>query len=67
MSMNVPDVLRVITLVLSSAAMGFGIVIASGIAAPPNIPQQFRVILGVVMILYGAYRFVVAYYRKRDS
>jgi hypothetical protein len=35
-----------------------GIVIATGIFMPPTMPQKFRVMFGIVMLLYGIYRFV---------
>ena len=35
-----------------------GLVIASGLFMPPTMPQKFRIMFGVVMLLYGVYRFV---------
>ena len=35
-----------------------GIVVASGLFMPPTMPQKFRIMFGVVMLLYGVYRFV---------
>ncbi len=35
-----------------------GLIIASGLFMPPAMPQKFRVMFGVVMLLYGVYRFV---------
>jgi len=67
MTMSVPSVLRIITLVLASSAMVCGILVVGDILAPPNIPDQFRIILGVVVFLYGAYRFVITFYQKQKS
>ncbi len=35
-----------------------GIVVATGIYMPPTMPQKFRIMFGIVMLLYGVYRFV---------
>ena len=47
---------------LGYALSGFlflcGIVIATGIFMPPTMPQKFRIMFGIVMLLYGIYRFV---------
>ncbi|MGA7160394.1 MAG: hypothetical protein WBZ48_05290 [Bacteroidota bacterium] len=44
--------------VLSGFLFVCGIVIATGLFMPPTMPQKFRVMFGVVMLLYGIYRFV---------
>ncbi len=47
---------------LGYALSGFlflcGIAIATGILMPPTMPQKFRIMFGIVMLLYGIYRFV---------
>ncbi|HTR80823.1 MAG TPA: hypothetical protein VMM58_04265 [Bacteroidota bacterium] len=35
-----------------------GLIIATGMFMPPTMPQKFRIMFGVVMLLYGVYRFV---------
>lgn len=35
-----------------------GLIIASGLFMPPTMPQKFRIMFGMVMLLYGVYRFV---------
>ena len=35
-----------------------GIVVAAGFFMPPTMPSRVRVMFGVVMLLYGVYRFV---------
>ena len=63
--MNISSVLRYSALVISSAAMVVGIVIMTGLVTT-IFPEQYRVIVGAVVFLYGAYRFVVTYYRGRE-
>jgi positive regulator of sigma E activity len=59
-------VLRYVVLVLSAAVMVVGILIVAGILAPRYFSEErFRIVIGAVVFLYGAYRFVVTFYRGR--
>ena len=62
--MNFNQVVRYVILVLSSAAIIAGILIAFGMLVPTNIPSQFRVIVGILLMLYGGYRFSIAFFRR---
>lgn len=67
--MNVTEVLKYTVLVISAAAMLLGVLIIAGVLVPRNFPDQYRVIMGIVVFLYGLYRFVIAYTRslRRDE
>ncbi len=65
--MDVASVLRIAVLVLSTGAMLAGIAVMIGLLVPRNFPGEYRFLMGVVIFLYGAYRFVVGYYRKKDE
>jgi putative Ca2+/H+ antiporter (TMEM165/GDT1 family) len=56
--------MRYVAMVVSVLAMIAGIVLMGG-WLPANVPEQYRVILGAVVFLYGAYRFVIVYFRGR--
>jgi uncharacterized membrane protein len=43
-----------------------GIVIVSGLVLE-NVPNQLRVMFGVVLILWGIYRFVITWTRKHQQ
>ena len=62
--MDFPRVLRYTILSVSTAAMLVGILVMAGLLVAPRVPGQLRVVLGVVIFLYGAYRFVVAFFRQ---
>jgi len=62
--MNVTEVLKYTILVISAAAMLLGVLIIVGVLVPRNFPDQYRVIMGIVVFLYGLYRFVIAYIRS---
>ena len=61
--MNVATVIRYAILGLSSALMVLGVLVVAGYLVPQNFPQEYRLLLGAVVFLYGAYRFSVAYFR----
>jgi hypothetical protein len=62
--MNVMEVLKYTVLAISAAAMLLGVLIIAGVLVPRNFPDQYRVIMGIVVFLYGLYRFVIAYTRS---
>ena len=64
--MNVALMFRYTILIVSVAAMVVGVLIIVGLLVPRNFPDEFRVIMGIVIVLYGAYRFMITVYRRTD-
>jgi hypothetical protein len=62
-----PVVFRYTIFGLSAVVMILGILFTFGVIAPANVSEQFRIIMGTVIFLYGAYRFTVAYFRKSQN
>ncbi|GEM_PF-1011198 len=65
--MDFAPIFRYVVLVVAGAAMVAGILVVVGVLSPARIPEDFRVIVGVVIFLYGAYRFTVTFFRKNDT
>jgi hypothetical protein len=65
--MNFDIVLRVIILIGSALVSVFGVLVIVGMFIPRNIPNEHRIVLGAIIFLYGVYRFVVAFYRRRNQ
>jgi hypothetical protein len=63
--MNVMGIVRYVILALSASAVVGGVLIMADLLVPVQgtLPEQYRIIIGAVVALYGAYRFVIAYYR----
>ena len=61
--MNAASVLRTVILVLAAGAMAVGVAVMAGWLVPSNLPDRFRIPIGAVVFLYGAYRFIVAWFR----
>lgn len=62
--MNYPAVFRYTILTVSGLAMVAGVLIMAGLLVPRNLPGQYGVLIGVIVFLYGAYRFAIAYFRR---
>lgn len=45
----------------------FGIAILAGYFIKESVPEQFRIMAGIVLILYGAFRFVTTYFKKNQN
>jgi hypothetical protein len=56
--------IRYAILALSMALMILGVCVMAGFRVPTYFPAEYRVILGLVVFLYGAYRFSIAYFRR---
>jgi prolipoprotein diacylglyceryltransferase len=56
-------IVRYVILALSAGAMIVGGLAALGVLVPQSTPEEFRRVLGIVVFLYGLYRFVVEYVR----
>jgi hypothetical protein len=61
--MEVMGVVRYVILALSAAAAVCGVMIIAGLLVPvqESVPEQYRIIIGALVTLYGIYRFVIAY------
>jgi hypothetical protein len=62
-AVNFALIIRYAILALSSALMVLGVLVTVGLMVPRNFPGEYRILLGVIVFLYGSYRFSVAYFR----
>ena len=62
--MNHRAVFRYTILAVSALVMGAGVLVVAGVLVPRNLPEQYGVLLGIVVFLYGAYRFAITYFRR---
>jgi hypothetical protein len=44
-----------------------GILVLTGVLATEGTPMQFRILFGVVLVLYSAYRFMMTRARRRHQ
>jgi hypothetical protein len=67
--MKTMAMIRSVILVLSVAAMIFGVLVMLGVFVPARgeFPDYYRYLIGAVITLYGLYRFMISYYRRTRS
>jgi hypothetical protein len=65
--MDLNSVLRIVIRVISVAVMLVGVMAMAGLLVPVYFPDEYRLILGAVVFLYGLYRFVLTFSRQRRS
>jgi prolipoprotein diacylglyceryltransferase len=63
---NYQVVFRYVIFVISAAAMVVGVLVMVGVLVPKNFPEQYGVLIGAVVFLYGAYRFAITYFRRME-
>lgn len=64
--MNYQVVFRYAIFVISAAAMVVGVLVMVGVLVPKNFPEQYGLLIGAVVFLYGAYRFAITYFRRME-
>jgi hypothetical protein len=62
--MNSQKMFRYVILTISGLAMVMGLLVMLGVLVPRNFPEQYGLLMGVVVFLYGAYRFALAYFKR---
>jgi prolipoprotein diacylglyceryltransferase len=55
---------RYVIIALAAGVMIAGVLIVLGVIELRNLPPELRTVMGIVVILYGAYRLVVEFTRK---
>jgi len=63
--MDPNKVMNLVVMVVAAAVMLVGVLVMVGLLIPRYFPDQYRIIIGVVVFLYGLYRFVLSYFRLK--
>jgi len=61
------DISAILGYSLAAVFFAFGVVVVSGIAIPDYVPKEFRLIIGVVLLLWGIYRFVLTRTKSNEA
>jgi hypothetical protein len=68
--MNLAGFIKILGYFTSIVLFLFGLIILTGVfdfLRLRNLPEQFRIIFGIVFLLYGIYRFVRLKFSQRDT
>ena len=63
--MAAQTILTVVSYITSSAILVVGIIMLSGYIIPTYVPENYRLIMGMVMVLYGGYRLTMLSIKQR--
>ncbi len=61
------NIMKYITYAVAALFILLGAAILSGYFVKQNVPGQFRVMVGIVLILYGAFRIIYTYFKKNET
>lgn len=61
------DIMKYVAYVVASLFIVLGIAILLGYVMQENFPAQFRVMTGIVLILYGVFRLVITLLKKNTT
>ena len=54
--MNGQLLIRIVGLVTATVTLVAGVIVTAGLFVPEYIPSNFRITIGIVLMLYGVYR-----------
>jgi prolipoprotein diacylglyceryltransferase len=63
---NTSKLLSSVTLVISAFGAIVGVLVMFGVLGK-QFPKQFAFMFGLVLFLYGVFRFVVTYFKRREE
>ena len=61
------DIMKYIAYIVASLFIVLGIAILCGYVMQGNLPSQFKIMTGVVLILYGVFRIVITKLKKNTT
>jgi predicted tellurium resistance membrane protein TerC len=63
--MNAQLIVRIVGIFTAGLVLIVGAVILAGSFMPAYIPEQYRWLLGVIMVVYGTYRIAIIWVKQR--
>ncbi len=66
-SIDAQMVIRIVTYVTAGLILILGVVVLTGFMLPDYIPSNFRLMLGILMVLYSIYRIVMVSLKRRSE
>lgn len=66
MTRKTPKFLLIFSYSVSAIVVIAGIGIIAGLLLPPYVPSNFRIITGIVFVLYGIYRSVTLWTKSKQ-
>jgi prolipoprotein diacylglyceryltransferase len=61
------EIMKYFAYLIAVLFISLGIAILAGYLIKDSAPSQFRIMIGIVLILYGAFRFTVTFFKKKET
>jgi len=65
--MNLDLIVRIMNMAVRAMFVVIGIMLIVGLFRLRNVPAQFRILMGVVLVLYGIFRIVTLLMKKKED
>ena len=65
--MSAQLILRIVGSITAGLVLIVGIIVLTGSLIPSSVPENYRVVLGIVMVIYGTYRIVMIWMKQRQE
>lgn len=61
------NIMKYFAFAISILFVFLGIAILAGYLMNQGLPTQFRIMVGIVLVLYGIFRFFMTYFKKNQT
>ncbi len=60
-------ILRIVGLFTAGLILAVGVIVLSGSLLPASVPDNYRMIFGLVMVIYGSYRIAILWMKLKNA
>ncbi len=61
------NIMKYFAFAISILFVLLGIAILAGFIMNKGLPNQFRIMVGIVLVLYGVFRFLMTFFKKNQT
>ncbi len=61
------NIMKYLAYAIAALFIVLGVAILSGYFMSAGVPKQFRIMVGIVLVLYGGFRVVATYFKKNET
>ena len=60
-------IIRIVSFITAGCMLVFGVIILTGFGIPAYIPENFRLIIGCIIILYAVFRLITTWMKVHNE
>lgn len=65
--MDAQSFLRIVSSATAGLVLALGVLLLTGWFLPPTMPDNLRLIMGIVLVVYGGYRLAMIWWMKKKN